>query len=439
MRVLGGFHVAIREPPHITGGSDAQPSPEMAAAREANDMNNAAERSAKEIIETGAAADAVASFEADDAVRAADGPDVRGAAASPEAVTMDPSVSCRWIKVNFARRGLAFMLDHPVAAIRTEIGNLIAGLIAVIIMMAIGFAIIFVDGVNQLSPMVGQTDHITHHKNTWHEVFVVSAYGALIFVVLAALIFVVPAVRSTLREWSAVGNSMALMLAFIGVYFLSADSWHLTGAIPWWRLRTFVVVFLLFSLAMLYRQAIHIINNILRSPIKADDLTDSIKDPLVKKLLSNSAYWKPQIPLRARINLGVVAAILLARRILISGIIVSAALFILGIILIGEQDTFVLMNSHSPAVIGFTANFGIGKYQFFVSESLLKVCLALGGIAAAFFVFATPDQDKSQDTLVPIFIRKIIALWACYQLLTGTADPLFPDHASEPANSSDEK
>ena len=36
----------------------------------------------------------------------------------------------------------------------------------------------------------------------------------------------------------------------------------------------------------------------------------------------------------------------------------------------------------------------------------------LGVIAAAYFVFASPDADKSRDLLVPKFIRKMIVLWA---------------------------
>lgn len=88
------------------------------------------------------------------------------------------------------------------------------------------------------------------------------------------------------------------------------------------------------------------------------------------------------------------------------------------------------MDSPSPAVIGFTATFGFRHYQFFLSESLLKVSLSLGTIAAAYFVFANPDPaldpDGDKDTLVTTFIRKTIALWACYQHLTGAAQPARP-------------
>jgi len=98
----------------------------------------------------------------------------------------------------------------------------------------------------------------------------------------------------------------------------------------------------------------------------------------------------------------------------------------LGVIVIDQQGTFNLMDSHSSAVIGFTSAFGVGSYKFFLSESLLKVSLLLGLIAAAYFVFANPDQEQSQDLQVPKFIRKIIVLRACYQspaVLDGPQDP----------------
>jgi len=103
-------------------------------------------------------------------------------------------------------------------------------------------------------------------------------------------------------------------------------------------------------------------------------------------------------------------------------------------ILVSKQDTLSLMNipsprvnNHSPSVIGFTDTLGIRNYQFFLSESLLKVSLSLGTIAAAYFMFANPDPApdpyRDKDTHVTTFIRKTIALWACYQHLARTAQP----------------
>jgi hypothetical protein len=105
----------------------------------------------------------------------------------------------------------------------------------------------------------------------------------------------------------------------------------------------------------------------------------------------------------------------------IGGVAVAAALFALGLILVGEAGTASLLNGHASALTGATGSFGLGHYRFFWSEALAKVCLTLGALAAAYFLLAnpTPDRKQDQDTLVPAFIRKWAALWACYQSLAG--------------------
>ena len=225
---------------------------------------------------------------------------------------------------------------------------------------------------------------------------------------------------------------MPLMLSFVALFFLSGDSWRLAGAISWWRLGAFVAVFALVYFGTLYRRAKRTVDQVLKHPIKVFDIPKKVRDdhPTIDRVFRTRIVGeKPGAP-PGLLNLRVAAAILLTRRIVISGIIVSAALFLFGIILIGKQDTVALMNNPSPAVIGFTATFGIGKYQFFLSESLLKESLLLGALAAAYFVFANPEPDpgekRDQDTLVVTFIRKIIALWACYQQLEVTGQSAQP-------------
>jgi hypothetical protein len=334
--------------------------------------------------------------------------------------------SRQWIRVAFARRGLAFMLDHPGTAIRDETGKLAVALIGWTILAVIGSVIFFLSNIWNTAWMVGKTDKITHHVNTWHEILIGSGFFALLTVAVIALILIVPVVRETVLEWSRVGNSMAVMLGFVALSFFSADSWHVAGAIPWWRLVTLTVVFSLLAFLVLYRQAGKAIDDVLKAPIST---TGTAKDPGLKKMLADGVVLAahPHIPQRALVNLRFISAILFARRIFISGTIVSAALFALGIIVIDQQDTFNLMNSHSATVIGFTGTFGIGSYKFFLSESLLKVSLLLGLIAAAYFVFANPDQEQSQDLQVPKFIRKIIVLWACYQSAATTLRTPEPD------------
>ena len=161
------------------------------------------------------------------------------------------------------------------------------------------------------------------------------------------------------------------------------------------------MVFALVYIFVLYRQAKRVVNDVLKQSIKTDDVPKKDKDKhkQIGPTLVKIDGMRPEIPKRALFNLHAVAVILLARRIIISAIIVSGVLFMFGIILIGKQDTLSLVDGSSPAVIGFTATFGFRNYQFFLSESLLKVSLSLGTIAAAYFVFANPDPalDPAQD------------------------------------------
>jgi hypothetical protein len=191
------------------------------------------------------------------------------------------------------------------------------------------------------------------------------------------------------------------------------------------RLITLLVVFSLFGFMVLYRQASRAVGDVLKRPISTAGVAASVMDPLVKKMVEATPELSdPKIPPHALVNLRFIVAILLARRIFISGIIVAAALFLLGIIIIGQQGTLDLMNLNNKSVtaLGFTGTFGIGSYQLFLSESLLKVSLLLGVIAAGYFVFANPAPDKSQDKVVPKFIRKMIILWACERCMTQIAD-----------------
>jgi hypothetical protein len=312
------------------------------------------------------------------------------------------------------------MLDRPFAAIRAEVGKIFGSLIVVIILLALLFGFIFLDGIWQTGWMVGQTDKITHKVNTWHEVIVTSRDLSFGTVALVALALIVVPARAMVLEWSRIGNSLAVMLGFVALSFFSADSWHTAGTIPWWRLIILVAVFSLLAFPVLYRQASRAVKGELKPPISTVGMAGSVSDPLVKAMVTDAADLRPtlEIPRHALVNLRFIAALLLSRRILLGGIIVSAALFLLGIIVIGQQGTLNLMDTNSVAAIGFTKTFGIGSYQFFLSEPLLKVSLLLGVIAAAYFVFANPDPDDCIDLVIPKFIRKMIAMWACYVFLT---------------------
>jgi len=379
--------------------------------------------------------------------------DEPGVAAIKDTQAAEHGASRQWIRDAFALRGLAFMLDRPVAAIRAEAAKLIRNLIGFVIMgvvlvilLALLAGFLFISGISKAAWMVGQTDKITHHVNTWHgiifdSIVVVLVIVGPIVVVIVGLILTtaVRATRATVLEWSKLGNSMALMLGFVALAFFTADFWHNAGAMPWWRLITLTVVFTLFASVAFYQQALRIVGDTLKAGVNISDVISQEKDGLVKHILKNAQIRQiltreadsplhPAIPWRARWNLRCVVAILLAGRIFISGIIVSAALFLTGIIVMDQQDTLNLLDAiHSPAVLGFTQQFGVGNYQFFLSEALLKVSLLLGLIASAYFVFANPDPEKTQDLQVLRFVRKIIVLWTCYQDMAMTAGQPGPE------------
>ena len=325
------------------------------------------------------------------------------------------------------------MLDRPFAAMRAEAVRLLGRLFLVVLGLAVLFGLVFIAGVFQTGDMVGQTDKITHRVNTWHTVIITSWYLSLGLVALVALALTVVQARSLVSEWSRIGNSMAVMLGFVALSFFSSDAWHVAGTIAWWRLVTLVVVLSALAFTVLCRQAAGIVKTLLHSPISTEEIKGSVNDPLVSDIVGDPAVLANavQIPRIATMNLCFIAAILLARRILLGGIIVSAALVLLGVIVISEQSTLSLMNTASVAGIGFSKTFGFGSEQFFLSEPLLKVSLLLGVIAAGYFVFANPDPSDSADLVVPKFIRKMIVLRACYAFLSG---PALSDPAAVPAD-----
>jgi hypothetical protein len=346
------------------------------------------------------------------------------------------------MKVSFVRHGLAFMLDHPIRAIRAELGKLLA----FTVVLAIVAVLIFAKGVEQTAGLVGQKDKLTGHVNSWHNVLADSGYGTLIVLAVALAWFLVQGAGPALLEWSRVGASISLMLGFVALLFLSGDTWRLAGELPWWRLAVLAAVFLLATLIVMYGHATRAIDAVLARPLKTKAVAGSIRklDPLVREILTTEPDWRqPALCGRALRNLRLVTAILFARRIVIGGVAVTAALFTLGLILVGEAGTAGLLNSHASAMTGATGSFGLGHYRFFWSEALAKVCLTLGALAAAYFVLAnpTPDRQQDQDTQVPAFIRKWVALWACYQALAEpravpAAAPELPSDPGSPGRPS---
>ena len=201
------------------------------------------------------------------------------------------------IEVSFVRHGLAFMLDHPIRAIRAELGKLLA----FIVVLAIAAALVFAKGVEQTAGLVGQKDKLTGHVNTWHNVLTASGYATLILLAAALAWFFVQGAGPTLLEWSRVGASISVMLGFVALLFLSGDTWRLAGELPWWRLAVLAAVFLVAALIVMYRHAAHAIDAELARPLKTKALAGSIRklDPLVREILTTEPDWQ-RLALRGR-------------------------------------------------------------------------------------------------------------------------------------------
>jgi hypothetical protein len=164
-------------------------------------------------------------------------PDAPGAGAAESAVAHELTValvqqkimSLKWLRRSFVQRGLAFMIDHPIAAIRAAAGRILdhAGGRASWVIALIVLLVVFV--LRSIWP----TGFMV---STWHWVlsaFQWFALGSAASLAVVLLVLIVSGAPSTVLEWSKVGNSMAVMLGFVLLAFFTADSWRAAGAIPW--------------------------------------------------------------------------------------------------------------------------------------------------------------------------------------------------------------
>ena len=346
------------------------------------------------------------------------------AAAVQQTSASEHKTSLQWLRQTFVLRGLVFMLDHPVAAIRAAIRAVPASRLGYRTARFIGVVAAYVVLIGVVL-IIRAKLHTGWTEITWHHIYTSERSAVQAAVVGLVLAVLISPFAGAISVWSKIGNSLPVMLGFVLLAFFAADSWRAAGEIPWWRLITLFVIFSLIGFVVLFRQACGVVGAISNKQISTDGVAGSVKDPIVRKMVEGTRELpRPDIPRRALINLRFIAAILLSRRIFLSGIVVAVALFLLGVIVIGQQGTLSLMNlnTNSVAGIGFTRSFGVGSYQFFWSESLLKVSLLLGVVAAAYFVFANPDPDQSQDTVVPKFVNKMIVLWVCERNLSKIAN-----------------
>ena len=104
----------------------------------------------------------------------------------------------------------------------------------------------------------------------------------------AVTLRIVPVGRGGLCK-TKVGNTMAVMLGFVLLSFFSSDSWHAAGTLSWQRFISLLVIFVLCALPVLYRQSSHLVKGALKTPIRTDGIAQSVKDPLVKEMVTHMA------------------------------------------------------------------------------------------------------------------------------------------------------
>ena len=224
---------------------------------------------------------------------------------------------------------------------------------------------------------------------------------------------------SSLKLWSRVGPSFALMLSVVALIFLLSDTWRILGGMAWWRMAVFFFIGAAVILILLGRNASHAIMDIdekrRSNPIKfARDVDHWLVRYTVKAGPPPSSV---RLTRAAFLNLSVVLTLLFAFRILISGFIVFLALFATGAIMIDRQTTLSLLDANSLANSGWSSGIDVFGHQFFTSEALLKVALWLASLAAVYFVVVTmtTDQDQAYSAGETTLLKEALALWSCYK------------------------
>ena len=252
------------------------------------------------------------------------------------------------------------------------------------------------------------------------QVLTIVGYPTLGLFGLAVFVGIMLAVVTVLRSWSRLGNSLALMMSVVALAFLTADAWRVAAHIEWWRLITFVCLSSIVVLPLLYRHAVHAVRGIDQERLKDPAaFTREESDQVVTKIASSLPLADISPHGMALFNLRATVTLLYARRILISGLIVSFALVLIGVLVINQTALLSLLNVKHLAEAGWSRSFLVGGHAFFLSEALLKVGLSLSGLAVVYFVVVTMSagRDETFTTAEAAFIRKALALWSCYGTL----------------------
>jgi hypothetical protein len=324
------------------------------------------------------------------------------------------------LKGMLVRRALPLLVEHPIrATVRAMISSVIAFLLTVV-GIAVAVIVVFAVWLNSATTYVsGNNSALLNKIVLW------SAYTALAIVGIVVLAFIAATVVSAVRAWYRVGNSLAVMLGFVALFFFSSDAWRIVGDIRWWRLIALICLCSIISFPVLYRKAIPAVQAVDKERLdNPDQFVKAVQEDFATDIVKEIVDTCPprhaaQLSRAALFNLRAVVAVLALGRILVSGLLLSFALFVISLIVINQGTTQSLMNGKSLAVAGWSKTLQLGGYQFFVSEALIKVALSVGGLAVAYFVVVVntqPSQDQAaaEDA---VFLRKVLTLWSCYRTL----------------------
>jgi hypothetical protein len=315
------------------------------------------------------------------------------------------------------RRGLPFLLQHPVRSIRNEIIELFLKILFLVTLIILIFVVMFLT-------TIFDSDKIFYiiqtHDMTWWQFFFYAFLGSWVLAVIPIfLIAVWHAFAFALKLWSRVGISFALMISVVALIFFLSDTWRILGEIAWWRMIICLCIGSVAILSLLYRSASHIFRDTdkerRKDPVKfAKDVEHWLVTYMVRTGLSPSTSRLPGL---ASFNLRLVLTLLFILRILVAAFIIFLAFFAVGAVMIDRHSTLSLLNVNYFANLGWSADIVVEGHHFFISEVLLKVALWLASIAAVYFVVVTmtTNQDQAYGSDEVTFLREVLALWSFYK------------------------
>src|SRR5260370_15151303 len=123
------------------------------------------------------------------------------------------------IEKSVVRRALHFMLQHPLSSTINEIKGLARAFIGLLAILAVALLV----AIGSSAEAFNQVAFFYRHDITKpSQVFVYVGYSALACFGLLILLLVAAAVVPVLRSRSTLGNSLAIMISVVAIFFLQS-------------------------------------------------------------------------------------------------------------------------------------------------------------------------------------------------------------------------